>query len=104
MWCLIVRTQSLNLLILSLPIPLSFSLQYLQMKWPMLDVPGTSALKDPRSTSSAHMVGVCLRAGRYTVFYYTGIDAWTSLSFYLTFYNIFFNVWFVTCDTLLRCV
>ncbi|XP_064828438.1 transcription factor 7-like 1-A isoform X1 [Oncorhynchus masou masou] len=28
---------------------------YLQMKWPMLDVPGTSALKDPRSTSPAHM-------------------------------------------------
>uniref|UniRef100_A0A4W5P702 Transcription factor 7 like 1a n=1 Tax=Hucho hucho TaxID=62062 RepID=A0A4W5P702_9TELE len=28
---------------------------YIQMKWPMLDVPGTSALKDPRSTSPAHM-------------------------------------------------
>ncbi|CDQ76146.1 unnamed protein product [Oncorhynchus mykiss] len=28
---------------------------YLQMKWPMLEVPGTSALKDPRSTSPAHM-------------------------------------------------
>ncbi|KAK6316156.1 hypothetical protein J4Q44_G00136800 [Coregonus suidteri] len=28
---------------------------YLQMKWPMLDVPGTSALKDPRSPSPAHM-------------------------------------------------
>uniref|UniRef100_A0A674DJ58 Transcription factor 7 like 1a n=1 Tax=Salmo trutta TaxID=8032 RepID=A0A674DJ58_SALTR len=28
---------------------------YLQMKWPILDVPGTSALKDPRSPSPAHM-------------------------------------------------
>ncbi|XP_012992639.2 transcription factor 7-like 1-A isoform X1 [Esox lucius] len=28
---------------------------YLQMKWPLLDVPGTSALKDPRSPSPAHL-------------------------------------------------
>src|SRR4029434_7142467 len=32
------------------------SLQYLQMKWPMLDVPGAAGLKDSRSPTPGHLV------------------------------------------------
>lgn len=31
-------------------------LQYLQMKWPLLDVPAGATLKDSRSPSPAHLV------------------------------------------------
>lgn len=32
--------------------------QYLQMKWPILDVPGTAALKDSRSPTPGHLVSI----------------------------------------------
>lgn len=32
--------------------------QYLQMKWPLLDVPGTAALKDSRSPTPGHLVSI----------------------------------------------
>lgn len=32
------------------------SLQYLQMKWPLLDIPGAAALKDSRSPTPGHLV------------------------------------------------
>lgn len=31
-------------------------LQYLQMKWPLLDVPGSAGLKDSRSPTPGHLV------------------------------------------------
>lgn len=35
--------------------------QYLQMKWPLLDVPGSAGLKDSRSPTPGHLVSSCFR-------------------------------------------
>lgn len=35
--------------------------QYLQMKWPLLDVPGSAGLKDSRSPTPGHLVSTNYR-------------------------------------------
>lgn len=35
--------------------------QYLQMKWPLLDVPGAAGLKDSRSSTPSHLVSTCIK-------------------------------------------
>ncbi|KAG7243864.1 hypothetical protein INR49_006018 [Caranx melampygus] len=49
-------TEGLLLFLVCCLIVLFFSrLQYLQMKWPLLDVPGSAALKDSRSPTPGHL-------------------------------------------------
>uniref|UniRef100_A0A3P8WGL4 Transcription factor 7 like 1 n=1 Tax=Cynoglossus semilaevis TaxID=244447 RepID=A0A3P8WGL4_CYNSE len=56
--------------------------QYLQMKWPLLDVPGSTGLKDSRSPTPGHLVSIfCVSISHTDCHYYTELEACPSLSY-----------------------